>query len=219
MGYDYSFKTEQEDMVNFYDTRIGRYFRNWKYNSIFNSLNEGDIAIDCGANVGKVTQRMARSGAIVYAFEPDPNAFKELEKSFGNIKNVVLFNKAVSDYSGNVKLYFNDRYNEDPKKWSVGSTLVEDKPHVDKSNFVEVEVIDLTEFINNLQKPVTLIKIDVEGEEIRILNKLIDTGLAKKVENILVETHERFPVLKNPTEDLRKKIKDLNIKNIDLDWA
>lgn len=206
-------------MVNFYDTRIGRYFRNWKYNRIFNGLNKGDIAIDCGANIGKVTKRMAQSGATVYAFEPDPNAFKELMRNFEDVQNVTLINKAVSDHSGRVKLYFNDRYNEDPKKWSVGSTLVEGKPHVDKSNFVEVEVVDIKEFIDTLSRPVALIKIDVEGEEIRILNKLIDTGLAKKVENILVETHERFPVLKNPTEDLRKKIKDLNIKNIDLDWA
>jgi len=206
-------------MVNFYDTRIGRHFRNWKYDRLFNALSSNDIVIDCGANVGKVTKRMAKSGATVYAFEPDPNAFRELEKSFANVQNVHLVNKAVSDHSGRVKLYFNDRYNEDPKKWSVGSTLVEGKPHIDKLNFVEVEVVDFVEFINSLNKPVTLLKMDIEGEEVKVLNKLIDAGLAKNIKSILVETHERFPLLKKPTEELRAKIKGMGLKNFDLDWA
>src|SRR5215213_9742927 len=35
-------------------------------------LKPGDLAIDCGANVGEITARMRASGATVYAFEPNP---------------------------------------------------------------------------------------------------------------------------------------------------
>src|SRR5690348_12928173 len=38
-------------------------------------LGPGDIAIDLGAHVGTITERLARTGATVHAFEPDPDAF------------------------------------------------------------------------------------------------------------------------------------------------
>ena len=117
-------------MVKFYDTRIGRHFRRWKYGRIFDKLRPGEIAIDCGANVGKVTRIMALSGAQTYAFEPDPNAFKALLKNAKEFDNVVCLNKAVSDHDGMEKIYFNNRYNENSEKWSTGSTLLRDKPNV-----------------------------------------------------------------------------------------
>ena len=206
-------------MVNFLDTRMGRYVRKWKYGRIFNRLSPGEIAIDCGANVGGVTKKMIKPGVKVYAFEPDPNAFKELQANLSGLSNVELINKAVSDHTGTAKIYFNNRYNEDPAKWSTGSTLLVDKPNVDRDNYAIVEVIDFADFIKSLDKPIGLLKMDIEGEEVRVLNKLIDLGLTSKVRNILVETHERFPTLKIPTEELKKKIRSKGIKNIDLDWA
>jgi hypothetical protein len=61
--------------------------------------------------------------------------------------------------------------------------------------------------------------MDIEGEEIKVLNKIIDQGLYKKARNIVVETHERFPTLAQSTKDLRNRIYDLGIKNIDTNWA
>src|SRR5688572_2474837 len=131
-------------MVKFYDTRIGRYFREYKNYRLFNSLRLGDVAIDCGANVGKITTRLAsRPGVKVYAFEPDPHAFQALKSNTQGLKNVICINKAVSDYNGKAKIYFSNRYGEDPEKWSTGTTLLVDKPNINKDNFVEVEVIDL----------------------------------------------------------------------------
>lgn len=206
-------------MVKFYDTRIGRYFREHKNKKLFDSLVAGEVAIDCGANVGKVTKKMAKPGIIVYAFEPDPNAFKALQAKFKEETNVTCFNKAVSDHSGSAKIYFTDKYNENPEKWSTGSTLSADKPNVDKTNFAICEVVDLAEFIQNLGKPIGLLKMDIEGEEIKVLNKLIDLGLTKEIRKIVVETHERFPTLTEPTRELKERIRELKLKNIDLDWA
>ena len=39
------------------------------------TLKPGNIVIDCGANVGDVASRLARSGATIYAFEPQPDCF------------------------------------------------------------------------------------------------------------------------------------------------
>lgn len=206
-------------MVNFFDTRFGRYAREYKNWKLFRSLRPGDIAIDCGANVGKVTRKIARPGVTVYAFEPDPNAFRALVRNTADLDNVACLNKAVSVYNGKAKIYFNDRYDENPEKWSTGSTLLEDKPNVDKENFVVCEVVDLAEFIEKLDKPIGILKMDIEGEEVKVLNKLIDCGLTSRIRKIVVETHERFADLKKSTDELKKKIRQLRIKNIDLGWA
>jgi FkbM family methyltransferase len=205
-------------MVKFYDTRIGRYFRKWKNDKVFSLLSPGKLAIDCGANIGSVTRAMARPGVTVYAFEPDPRAFEMLQSNFKENPNIILINKAVSDHYGTTKIYFNNRYSEDPIKWSTGTTLIVDKPHVDKDNFDFVETIDLADFVKKLDKPVTLLKMDIEGEEIKVLNKLIDSGVISKINKVLVETHERFPTLKEPTEELKKRIISMKLKNIDLNW-
>ena len=206
-------------MVSFYDTRIGRYVRKWKYGRIFNQLAPGEIAIDCGANVGKITARLAKPGVTVYAFEPDPNAWRVLQSNFKDNPSIVLINKAVSDHKGRARIYFSKRHGEDPTKYSTGTTLLADKPNIDTKNFAEVEVIDLAEFIAGLDKPIGIMKMDIEGEEVVVLNKLIDRKLTDRIRHILVETHERFPTLKEPTKNLKKKLKVLGIRNIDLDWA
>jgi FkbM family methyltransferase len=142
-----------------------------------------------------------------------------LQSNFREQGNVVCLNKAVSDHSGIARIYFNNRYKENPQKWSVASTLSIEKPNVDMDNFIECEVVDLAEFIKNLNKPTGLLKMDIEGEEVKVLNKLIDLGLTDKIRNIAVETHERFPYLKGPTKELKKRISREGIKNIDLNWA
>src|ERR1041385_8565336 len=43
-------------------------------------LGPGDIAIDLGAHVGTITERLARTGATVHAFEPDPDVGAEVDR-------------------------------------------------------------------------------------------------------------------------------------------
>lgn len=204
----------------FYDLpKIGKYLRAFKYRNAFSSLKEGEIAIDCGANVGSVTRKMLERGVRVYAFEPDPYAFKSIESNLGNNSNLTLINKAVSDHNGTAKLHFHKNAYNDQVLWSRASSLVAEKGNVDQGHFVEVEVIDFVEFISGLKGTIGLLKMDIEGEEVKVLNALIDAGLVSKIRNIVVETHERIPVLKKPTMELRKKILSKKIKNIDMNWA
>ena len=199
--------------------KIGPWLKKLTYGKIFESIQPGEIAIDCGANVGLVTRRLARSGVKVYAFEPDPQAFTVLEACFRDNLDVTCINKAVSDHKGETRLYFHRERLKNPTKFSTASSLLKDKGNVDEKSFTVCEVIDLSDFISHLDKPVALLKIDIEGEEVRILNALIEKGVTGKIRHILVETHERIPSLKIPTEALRKRIFDNKIRNIDLNWA
>ena len=183
-------------------------------------LAPGDIAIDCGANVGTVTEQLAKKGATVHAFEPNPHAFAELERRFASAEHVHCYQHAVSDVPGNLRLFLHERSDEDEVHWSTGSSLLSQKPNVRPDKFVEVEVIDLCDFIRSLPDPVKVLKMDVEGSEVAILEKLIDTGLVHGIAHVFVETHEaKIPELRVSTSALRERIRHLRLHHINLDWT
>lgn len=178
------------------------------------------IGIDCGANVGLVTQDLLKHCDHVYCFEPNPFAFKVLESRFSGLKNVTCFNKAVLDREDKVKLFFHKESDKDEIKWSTGSTLLEFKTNTSREKFTEVEAIDLCSFIKKLDCKIEILKIDIEGVEYEIINKLIDTKLIYNIKNVFVELHaKKIPELEEKEEQLKKRILDLNLKNINLDWV
>lgn len=183
------------------------------------ALHPGDVAIDCGANIGYVTQRMARRGVTVHAFEPNPYAYSVLSKRFAGYPNVHCHPKGVTDHSGTLKLYLHQLSAQEPVKWSTGSSFLADKGNVNAENFVEVEVIDLAEFIRGLQRKVKVLKLDVEGVEYRIVDRLIDTGAIHEIEHILIESHAgRMPSLQEEARRVHERVKALGITTIDWDW-
>jgi len=82
-----------------------------------------------------------------------------------------------------------------------------------------VELVDLTEFIENLDQPVDLLKIDIEGAECEVLEKFLQKNLHEKVKLTLVETHDtKIPGLKEKTDAIRQIIKERKISNVNLSW-
>ncbi len=182
-------------------------------------LNRTDIAIDCGANVGDITEHLSKSGATVYAFEPNPHAYMVLQDRFSNKGNVHCFQKAVSDKNDTMKLYLHENSDKDEVYWSTGSSLLVFKGNVLPDKYVGVEVVDICEFIENINHRVRILKLDIEGVECKVLKKLIYTGVIDKIDFVYVETHDdKIPELREETNAIRKLINERGISNIDLDW-
>ena len=189
-------------------------------NKYLKQIKPGGIAIDCGANVGEITCRLAKTGAQVYAFEPNPYAFAKLTERVRNFKNVVCYNSGVWDKNTTVPLYFHQEAKHDDEFWSFGSSIVQEKINIDKSHFVNVELIDLIEFIEGLKKPVDFLKMDIEGAEIEVLEKFIAKGMYQVVAITLVEEHSnKIKGQKEKIQKIRRLIKENKIKNIKLSWA
>jgi FkbM family methyltransferase len=181
----------------------------------------GDVVIDCGANIGVVTQYFQRLGATVYAFEPNPHAFITLNMNFADDPNVFCLKKGVAspEQAGTGKLFLHEHAEIDQLMYSTGSSINPDKGNVNVNNYLEVELIDLCKFIKDLGVPIKVLKIDIEGAEIELLNALVDQGLTEDIEHIFVETHEKkIPSLRAPLDSLKEKIKEKKITNIDLTW-
>lgn len=183
------------------------------------NLQACDIAIDCGANVGNITARIAATQAEVFTFEPNPYAFSVLKKRFEKNQNVHCFNQGVHDHNGTMRLYLHENADQNQIYWSTGSSFLEYKGNVRKESSVEVDVIDLVEFVANLKREIKLIKMDVEGVECPIIQKMINTGIIHRIEMLLVETHDaKVPQLKKETDALRNRIAKEGLTNINLNW-
>ena len=183
-------------------------------------LRPGDVAIDCGANVGRFTVPMARTGAEVYAFEPNPDAYACLVHSTAAFPNVKTLQVALAPVPGPVKLFLHRYAKDDPVHFSVGSSLLGSKRSVRGDRHVLVDGIRFTEFLDGLgDRRVRLLKMDIEGAEVEVLNELLDAGWHERIDQAFIEVHDRqIPALAEPTRRLRERLAALGAGHFRLDW-
>jgi FkbM family methyltransferase len=186
-------------------------------------IEPGSVMIDCGANVGDVTSMFARSGATVYAFEPNPMCYRILAKRFRAMPMVHCFNKGVMDRRCTLTLNTPAPHGHwDAIEATVGASFMPDAFTPDEHAILETEIecIDLDQFIRSLNRRVRLLKLDIEGSELKVLNHLMDTGAIELIDQVVVETHEQqIPHLLEATNALRARIRREGLEpKIRLDW-
>ena len=135
----------------------------------------GEHWLDIGLCVGSFAYYAGKKGAIVTGFEPYSLHIEIAKKNLTGMSNVTLLPFALSDVEGELKLSVNSARgntwrNSLIKSWRGGS-----------EETVKVESVDkyIEEGIN--------LKIDCEGSELAILNRLITTGDISKVNKIVFE--------------------------------
>jgi FkbM family methyltransferase len=187
---------------------------------LFRALGPGSLAVDCGANVGRVTALLAERGSEVYAFEPNPHAFEVLSGRFEANPRVHCLEQAVAATEGAARLHLHVDAGDDPLTWSTASSLLAAKPNVDAATFVAVETVDLDAFLGGLERPVTVLKLDVEGAEFEILERMLATGRLAAIEHVLVEMHDRkIPGYEERGAALRRQLAEPAYRHVHLDWV
>lgn len=176
-----------------------------------------DVVIDLGAHIGLATTEFAQTAGEVHSFEPNPVNYAELQKHTQRYTNVTLHNAAVSDSDGTLDLFF-----ETPKpgKFYEGATIVQNKSNVTYENKVSVKTIDFAQFIEDLGKPVAAVKMDIEGAEYLVLERLIDSGAMDKIGMIYAECHvDRIPNLAEDKARVLAKFEAAGIAHkLNLEW-
>ncbi len=123
---------------------------------------DGHVFVDVGANYGYYSMLLRKDFQKVYAFEPIPSIFKELESNLGKFDDVECIRKAVSNVDGrSVKLSY---------RGSQGFA----------------ETVTLASFF--LDTEIDLIKVDVEGEEWKVLEGA--EPILERIKSWVVELHD-----------------------------
>jgi FkbM family methyltransferase len=156
------------------------------------------ICIDAGAHIGIFSKYFSDlfPNSEVHAFEPNPENFNFLIQNISHNSRVVPYNKGLSLKNDKINLY------PSKNEFDTGSwTMVPSDSHK-KSNSIEVEIINLEEFIDSLDLTgkKLLLKIDLEGYEANILNNL-NQSVFKKLEWVFIEEHH-IKINHNKLEDL-----------------
>jgi len=192
------------------------------FSLVLEDTGAGDICIDLGANVGEITTRMAGTGADVISFEPDPDAYGALTTATAGHPNVTLHQKAAGVQAGQMMLRRSAKWSpDDPTRHTAMSSLVRNDDKMDDTNGVMVEVVDIIAFLTALDRDIRILKMDIEGAEWDIMQRLIDDPLMARIDCIFVETHERVdPARFVPVFDaLQDRAEAISRPYINLYWV
>lgn len=153
--------------------------------SLQNKIKKGYIVWDVGSNIGhytKIFSDLVGPEGTILAFEPSPINFSKLVLATQNLSNVKLFNFGLGNIKSNVLFKQGDD--------NIGATsrIISGSENILSSLSVPIMVPD--EFIieNEFSCP-DVVKIDVEGYELEVVQGLKKTLTKNKISVIGIEVH------------------------------
>ncbi|HZU61961.1 MAG TPA: FkbM family methyltransferase, partial [Solirubrobacteraceae bacterium] len=171
-------------------------------------LGDGGVLYDIGANVGffaLLGARLAgRPDGLVYAFEPAPANVRAIQANatLNQMPNIVVVPRAVGARSGVARLQL-----VEDQSWSK---LEEYGAHPETEQVIDVEMVSIDQWLGeNGLRPPTVIKIDVEGAELAVVEGMRDT-LAEHRPAIICELHETQREFVHAMEDLGYRTTNLD---------
>lgn len=136
-------------------------------------INEGDVVLDIGANIGLFAHRAETKGASkVICFEPITPTFECLIKNKG--PKTIVYKNAVGGENKIVEFKIHSDYTQ-----IGGATFSDDAlPIKDTIHSEMVFFIDINEIFKSLCKKIDFMKVDIEGGELELLNSITDENLS-----------------------------------------
>lgn len=129
--------------------------------------------IDGGAHFGETALNFADEfpDALIFSFEPTPEAFEELRRNTHGYPHIKLTNACLGEKNGTAILHVNNNSQtnslletaEESSRWVPAEATMEKMT-------AEVPVYALDDFVpDQINRPVDLLKLDVQGYELKVL--------------------------------------------------
>jgi FkbM family methyltransferase len=144
-------------------------------------LKDARLFIDVGAHVGYYTLLASKIAKEIISIEPNPFNYKLLKFNLriNKIKNAYALNIAASNYNGESGIFI-------PK---LKGKIATDESRLDNNiSKIKIKVVKLDDLLLKIGKNPDVIKIDVEGSEMQVLEGLQET-LRKGVKCLMIEVH------------------------------
>ena len=166
------------------------------------------IFLDCGANVGQSIDLFRNKYPYankyeIYSFEPNPQCVKYFEH-----KNVEFFNTAVWIRNEELDFYLGD---------IQSSSICKNKTtgRLDVKHPIKVSGMDFSQFVidNFCKDDYIVLKMDIEGAEYAVLNKMLTDGSMKYIDVLYVELHgNRCGYSKQEDDTLLMQLRGCKVK-------
>jgi FkbM family methyltransferase len=134
---------------------------------------DGNIILDIGANIGAMAIHLSLThpNSTIYAFEPIPQNLKTLEKvlRYYHIKNVKVVKSALGNSSGEIEMVM--PVQQSAKLQGLSHVLHDSIKEFNEGEIYKTPITTMDLFLkeNNITRPVSAIKLDVENFEYFVL--------------------------------------------------
>ncbi len=141
-----------------------------------------DVVFDVGAYHGDWSEEIARRYApTIYAFEPDPMSFPELAARFAGRPRMTSLQYGLGAATATAQMSLA----------GVGSSTF---GHDAAFGTQTVEIRDVVSVLAELRlDAVDLMKVNIEGGEYDLFDRLIETDRLRHIRQVLVQFHEWHP--------------------------
>lgn len=165
-------------------------------------VRPGDCVIDVGGNRGLYTYKLHKIGATVEVFEPNPKCFDILSSWAANKPGLNAHSVALSNAEGESKLRIPVDFRGE--EHDASATIEDTKFLNTRDQLVQLRTLDSYGF-----KGIRLIKIDVEGHELKVIEGAGSTiHEARPV--LIIEIEQRHN--SSPIREIFRKVNDLGYR-------
>lgn len=142
-------------------------------------LDENSIVFDVGGYLGDWAEPIYdRYKSTIYVFEPVPEFYEKLHNRFANNPRIHVYNFGLSNYTGDAEFAQLDN---------------QSSAFIQNGNSLKVKMKDIIEFMDEQKiRHVDLMKINIEGGEYDLLNRLVDQKRLDQFENLQIQFHDFF---------------------------
>lgn len=178
----------------------------------FKTINKNPFIIDAGSNIGIAALyfKTCYPESKILCFEPDPNAFKELQNNMltNCVEGVTLINAAITQKEGQVD-FFGELSGDTPD--TRGNSIIKDwgMQRV-TSTSITVKGVNLSNYID---QPVDFLKLDIEGAEQQVIKELISSEKIKWIQEMAIEIHQSNNFINlNNVSNIKSDLIEFNFK-------
>lgn len=170
-------------------------------------FDENSLVFDVGGYNGEWSEIIFNKyGCNIYIFEPVVYYYNIIKNKFKDNNKVKIFNIGLSNKNKKEKIYVS----------GDGSSI-----HKKVSNKTEnIDLVDINDFlVDNNIKNIDLIKLNIEGEEYNLIEKIIDINKVSVFKNLLIQFHKISDDSEKRRDNIRKEFEKTHTLTYNFDFV
>lgn len=162
-------------------------------------LTADSLVIDIGSYKGEFARKIGQSGCRVIGFEPIKEFWDEAIQN--QSPTTTIYNFALGGKTDYVPFFVRNN--------STGRYM--ESEEIRLCSVIDVDTMDFED--------IDLMKLNVEGSEFDILERMIETGMHKNVDNLQIQFHVVIPDAVERRDKIRKSLSVTHSITYDEPWT